>query len=248
MTDIPGCDSKHPSTLHTLDARVCACIHALHSQWVCQGYFYPYKLFPSDEDAMIPFMSSTSIVFRKGDITRMQCDAIVNAANDRLAEGGGVCGAIFGAVRKAGGHAQLTSACREIGHCPTGDAVITPSFGLDAPWIIHAVGPQWAGKRHEMPEALTPGNIAQLRELASAYRAILRICRENNLTSVVIPSISTGIYGLPQELGAAIAVQVCSAEGDGINVTLVAYDDKSLPVLHSAPSPAAAALLHGVQL
>jgi O-acetyl-ADP-ribose deacetylase (regulator of RNase III) len=178
----------------------------------------------------------------------MATDAIVNAANDRLAEGGGVCGAIFGAARKAGGHAQLTAACREIGHCTTGDAVITPSFGLDAPWIIHAVGPQWEGKRHEMPKALTPGNIAQLRELACAYRAILRVCRENNLTSVAIPSISTGIYGLPQELGAAIAVQVCSTEADGIEVTLVAYDNKSLPVIQSAPSPAAAALLAGVQL
>ena len=195
-------------------------------------------------------MSSTDITPRiiQGDITLMATDAIVNAANDRLAEGGGVCGAIFDATREAGGHAQLTAACRAIGHCTTGDAAITPSFGLDAPWIIHAVGPQWEGKRHEMPKALTPGNIAQLRELASVYRAILRVCRENNLTSVAIPSISTGIFGLPQELGAAIAVQVCSTEADGIEVTLVAYDNKSLPVIQSAPSPAAAALLEGVQL
>ena len=184
----------------------------------------------------------------KGNIECTKCDAIVNAANDRLAEGGGVCGAIFGAARKAGGHAQLTAACRGIGRCPTGDAVITPSFGLDAPWIIHAVGPEWAGKRHEMPEVLTPGHIAQLRERASAYRAILRICRENNLTSVAIPSISTGIFGLPQELGATSAVQICSAEAEGIEVTLVAYDDKSLSVIQSAPSPAAAALLKGVLL
>jgi O-acetyl-ADP-ribose deacetylase (regulator of RNase III) len=192
--------------------------------------------------------TTSTVRIVQGNITRFKCDAIVNAANDRLAEGGGVCGAIFGAARKAGGHAQLTAACRAIGHCTTGDAVITPSFGLDAPWIIHAVGPQWEGKRHEMPKALTAGNIAQLRELASAYRAILRVCRENNLSSVAIPSISTGIYGLPQELGAAIAVQVCSTEADGIEVTLVAYDHKSLPVIQSAPSPAAAALLAGVQL
>ena len=184
----------------------------------------------------------------KGNIECTKCDAIVNAANDRLAEGGGVCGAIFGAARKAGGHAQLTAACRAIGHCKTGDAAITPSFGLDAPWIIHAVGPRWADEPHKMPKVLTPGHIAQLRELASAYRAILRVCRENNLTSVAIPSISTGIFGLPQDLGAAIAVQVCSTESDGIEVTLVAYDDKSLAVIQSAPSPAAAALLEGVQL
>lgn len=184
----------------------------------------------------------------KGNIECTKCDAIVNAANDRLAEGGGVCGAIFSATRKVGGHAQLTAACGAIGRCTTGDAVITPSFGLDAPWIIHAVGPQWVGEPHKMPKVLTPDHIAQLRELASAYRAILRVCRENNLTSVAIPSISTGIYGLPQELGAAIAVQVCSTEADGIEVTLVAYDEKSLPVIQSAPSPAAAALLEGVQL
>jgi len=184
----------------------------------------------------------------QGNITRFNCDAIVNAANDRLAEGGGVCGAIFSALRKVGGHARLTAACRAIGRCKTGDAVITPSFGLDAPWIIHAVGPRWADEPHKMPNVLTPDHIAQLRELASAYRAILRVCRENNLTSVAIPSISTGIYGLPQQLGAAIAVQICSAEADGIEVTLVAYDEKSLPVIQSAPSPAAAALLEGVQL
>ena len=192
--------------------------------------------------------ATSTVHIVQGDITLMATDAIVNPANSGLREGGGCCGAIFDRVDEAGGHAQLTAACRAIGRCTTGDAVITPSFGLDAPWIIHAVGPQWEGKRHEMPKALTAGNIAQLRELASAYRAILRVCRENNLSSVAIPSISTGIYGLPQELGAAIAVQVCSTEADGIEVTLVAYDHKSLPVIQSAPSPAAAALLAGVQL
>ena len=184
----------------------------------------------------------------QGDITSSVCDAIVNAANDRLAEGGGVCGAIFTAVRKMGGHAHLTSACRSIGHCPTGEAVITRSFGLDAPWIIHAVGPRWEDEPHRMPTVLTPGHVTQLRELASTYRAILRVCRENHLSSVAIPSISTGIFGLPQELGAAIAVQVCSEEAGEIEVNLVAFDDKSLSVIQSAPSPAAEALLQGVRL
>ncbi len=192
--------------------------------------------------------AASNVLVVQGDITLMATDAIVNPANSGLREGRGCCGAIFDRVLKAGGHAQLTAACRAIGHCKTGDAAITPSFGLDAPWIIHAVGPRWADEPHKMPKVLTPGHIAQLRELASAYRAILRVCRENNLSSVAIPSISTGIYGLPQELGAAIAVQVCSTESDGIEVTLVAYDDKSLAVIQSAPSPAAAALLEGVQL
>jgi O-acetyl-ADP-ribose deacetylase (regulator of RNase III) len=192
--------------------------------------------------------AASTVHIVQGDITRMATDAIVNPANSGLHEGSGCCGAIFDRVFEAGGHAQLTAACRAIGRCTTGDAVITPSFGLDAPWIIHAVGPRWADEAHRMPKVLTPGHIAQLRELASAYRAILRVCRENNLSSVAIPSISTGIYGLPQELGAAIAVQVCSTEADGIEVTLVAYDHKSLPVIQSAPSPAAAALLAEVQL
>jgi len=185
------------------------------------------------------------IIIIRGNITDATTDAIVNAANDRLAEGGGVCGAIFGAVRKAGGHAQLTAACNAIDHCPTGDAVITPSFGLPAPWIIHAVGPMWRGVRDEVPTKLSADNITQLRELASAYRAVLRVCRENGIRSVTIPGISTGIYGLPKELGAAIAVAVCSAEAGDIDVTLVAYDEKSYDSLRNAPHPVAKALFAG---
>ena len=85
----------------------------------------------------------------QGNITYAETDAIVNAANSALREGGGVCGAIFGAVKKVGGqdaHRKLTEACQAIGHCPTGDAVITPSFGLKATHIIHAVGPVWSGR------------------------------------------------------------------------------------------------------
>ena len=72
-----------------------------------------------------------------GDITKVQADAIVNAANERLLMGGGVCGAIF----RAAGYAELTEACQDIGHCPTGDAVITPAFHLPAQYVIHTVGP-----------------------------------------------------------------------------------------------------------
>ena len=85
-----------------------------------------------------------TLTITQGNITNAETDAIVNAANDRLAEGGGVCGAIFGAVANVGdrdAHRKLTEACRAIGHCPTGDAVITSSYGLKAAHIIHAVGP-----------------------------------------------------------------------------------------------------------
>ena len=170
-------------------------------------------------------------------------DAMVNAANDRLTEGLGVCGAIFKAARRAGGHTELTIACRAIGHCPTGDAVITPSFGLGSPWIIHAVGPIWRDERDVMPKSLSADNIIQLHELASAYRAVLRVCRENSLSSVTIPAISTGIFGLPKELGAAIAVSVCTRDADGIDVDLIAYENDSYEVLLAAPSANAMQML-----
>ena len=183
------------------------------------------------------------ITITRGNITDATTDAIVNAANDRLAEGAGVCGAIFKAARQAGGHAELTNACRAISHCPTGDAVITPSFGLSSPWIIHAVGPIWRDKRDEMPKSLSSDNIIQLNELASAYRAVLRVCHENSLSSVTIPAISTGIFGLPKELGAAIAVSVCTREADSIDVDLIAYDHDSYEVLSDAPSAQAMQML-----
>ena len=183
------------------------------------------------------------VTVTQGNITRSTTDAIVNAANDRLAEGGGVCGAIFGAVDRVGGHARLTAACDEIGHCPTGDAVITPSFGLDAPWIIHAVGPVWRGERDVMPRELSAENITQLHQLASAYRAVLRVCRENGLSSVTIPAISTGIFGLPKELGAAIARTVCAQDAGDIKVTLIAYEEESYECLTVAPSAQAMQML-----
>jgi O-acetyl-ADP-ribose deacetylase (regulator of RNase III) len=177
------------------------------------------------------------------DITRLSTGAIVNPANSNLWRGGGCCGAIFDAVEERGGCDQLVTACRSLGHCDTGDAVITPSFGLDSPYIIHAVGPVWPGIPHVMPPSLSPERRRALEDLASTYRALLRVCRENGITSVAVPAISTGIYGVPNELGAAIAVAVCSAEAGDIEVTLVAYDEENRLVLASAPSPDVAALL-----
>jgi len=189
----------------------------------------------------------------QGNITYAETDAIVNAANSALRDGGGVCGAIFGAVAKLGGregHLQLTNACRAIGHCPTGDAVITPSFGLKATYIIHAVGPVWSGRKKDTPiDPLTaPLNERELKhvdELASAYRAVIRVCDENKLRSVTIPGISTGIYGFPGSVAAVVAKQICENEAGDIDVTLIAYNDDSLIELQQAPSAEGLAFLNG---
>ena len=189
----------------------------------------------------------------QGNITYAETDAIVNAANSALRDGGGVCGAIFGAVAKLGGREgllQLINACRAIGHCPTGDAVITPSFGLKAAYIIHAVGPVWSGRKKDSPiDPLTaPLNERELKhvdELASAYRAVIRVCNENKLRSVTIPGISTGIYGFPGSVAAVVAKQICENEAGDIDVTLIAYNDDSLIELQQAPSAEGLALLNG---
>ncbi len=189
-----------------------------------------------------------SITIETGDITKATTEAIVNAANSDLQRGGGVCGAIFSAVQAAGGREafeNLTSACNAIGHCSTGDATITPSFGLAAPFIIHAVGPIWSGRPHPV-DRLDGGQSTHVKELASTYRAILRVCRDNNLTSVTIPAISTGIYGFPADLAAAIAVKVCSEDAGDIAVTLVGYNTDTTNTLRDAPTAQASALLSGL--
>lgn len=177
------------------------------------------------------------------DITRLSAGAIVNAANSNLLPGGGVCGAIFAAAGSRGGRRDLERACRAIGYCNTGDAVITPSFGLDSPFVIHAVGPVWPGEPHVMPPSLSPDQRRAVGLLASTYRAVLRVCRENGIRSVAIPAISTGIYGVPKELGAAVALAVCTAEAGDIEVTLVAYDGDSHRAIATAPTAEATELL-----
>ena len=190
-----------------------------------------------------------TLTITQGNITYAETDAIVNAANSGLREGGGVCGAIFGAVKKVGGqdaYRKLTEACRAIGHCPTGDAVITPSFGLKAAHIIHAVGPVWSGRKgHNLVAPLTASELKQVEELASAYRAVLRVCNENNLRSVTIPGISTGIFGFPGSVAAVVAKQICENEAGDVDVTLIAYNVDSLIELQQAPSAEGLALLNG---
>ncbi len=126
----------------------------------------------------------------EGDITALDVDAVVNAANERLAPGGGVCGAIH---RAAG--PELARACREVAPCPTGDARITPGFRLRARHVIHAVGPVWRG-----------GERGEDGLLASAYRRALELARDHGLATVAFPAISTGVYGFPIPRAARIAV------------------------------------------
>jgi O-acetyl-ADP-ribose deacetylase (regulator of RNase III) len=156
----------------------------------------------------------------EGDITQVAADAIVNAANCELRPGGGVCGAIF----RAAGMDQLTAACGAIGPCSTGEAVITPAFGIkSAKHIIHAVGPVYAS--HTPEEAR--------RLLRSAYAAAIRVAAQHGCRTVAFPAISTGIYGYPLQVACREAVEVCRAEGAaaGIDILLVAFDAETAAAL-----------------
>ncbi|KJE34267.1 macro domain-containing protein [Thalassospira sp. HJ] len=124
------------------------------------------------------------------DITKLEVDAIVNAANEALLPGGGVCGAIH---RAAG--PELEAACRPLAPCPTGEARITPGFGLKAKYVIHTVGPVWHG-----------GTQGEADLLASCYRQSILLAAKNKLASVAFPAISTGIFGYPEDQAAQIAV------------------------------------------
>ncbi|NRG16941.1 O-acetyl-ADP-ribose deacetylase [Rhizobiales bacterium] len=126
-----------------------------------------------------------------GDITKLEVDAIVNAANEQLLRGGGVDGAIH---RAAG--PELQEECRKIGGCPTGEARITRGYRLPARYVIHTVGPVWHG-----------GNKGEADLLAACYRNSILLANAHGLSSMGFPAISTGIYGYPADEAAAIAVR-----------------------------------------
>lgn len=162
----------------------------------------------------------------QADITRLEVDAIVNAANSSLLGGGGVDGAIH---RAAG--PELREYCRSLGGCACGQAKISPGFRLPARYIIHAVGPVWSG-----------GGNDEARLLASCYRYSMLLVRENELGSVAFPAISCGIYGYPLEQAAGIAVDTVSSDLRGAQhpaeVNLVCLGDDVLEAYQRAVAAA----------
>ena len=159
------------------------------------------------------------IFISHGDITKMEVDAIVNAANSSLMGGGGV----DGAVHRAGGPAILEE-CREIvarqGRCETGQAVITNGGNLPAKFVIHTVGPVWQGGKND-----------EVNLLESAYMNSLKLAIENSIETIAFPNISTGIYGFPKEKAAQIAVntvtEFLSVKGQITKLYFVCFDQEN---------------------
>jgi O-acetyl-ADP-ribose deacetylase len=153
-----------------------------------------------------------SITFVVGDLTEQRVDAIVNAANEALAAGGGVCGAI----RRAGGD-EIFDECVRLGGCDTGDAKATGAGRLPARYVIHAVGPMWRG-----------GGSDEAELLASAYRRSLEVAEELDCRTVAFPALSTGIYGYPAELAAPVAVSAVRELEDRFDEIRFVFVDEAM--------------------
>ena len=165
------------------------------------------------------------------DITQLDVDAIVNAANPALLGGGGVDGAIHRAAGPA-----LLEACRALPQvaprvrCPTGEARLTPGFALPARYVIHTVGPVWHGGGEGEPELL-----------ASCYRESLRLARAHGMASIAFPAISCGVYGYPPERAATVAIAALRDElqaGGDLRVLLCCFDARMAAVWRAALNPA----------
>ncbi len=154
------------------------------------------------------------LLFVRDNIVHMKTDAIVNATNTELRPGGGVCGSIFDRA----GFADMQRACRKIGGCPVGSAVITKGFALPAKYVIHAVGPIWQG-----------GSQNEETLLRSCYTESLKLAKRHRLESVAFPLISSGIYGYPKEEALQVAVSSISEFllKNDMTVYIVVYDSRS---------------------
>jgi O-acetyl-ADP-ribose deacetylase (regulator of RNase III) len=165
---------------------------------------------------------SGRIVCVRADITTLDVDAIVNAANESLLGGGGVDGAIHHAAGPG-----LLAECRKLGGCPTGQAKITSGHRLKARFVIHAVGPVWRGGAH-----------GEERLLSSCYENAMGIARERQLRTIAFPCISTGIFGYPIGPAARVAVNAVTRALEGAalpeRVVLCAFDDRAEEALASA--------------